>query len=171
LATLLSGCWSGLASEQKPLFEHALEKAGSAAAPTLRQLEPLVQCDYLRWMTEAVTPAWRKARDEYRDLGFEVSDKMDFTEFLSFYLSMVSKLIHEGRRNLGDFSYEGGFALEKEAWETVVALRNAPSNLESKPASWSSGNVQLVGPFDAFAALFDDASRRLITALRRVRQP
>jgi hypothetical protein len=131
VATLLGGCCRGLISEQKLLFEHALAKATSAAAPTLRQLQPLVECDFLRWMTETVTPAWRKARVEYRDLGFEVSDKMDFTKFFSFYLSMVSRLIHEGHRNLGAFWHRGGYDVEKEARETVVRLRNAPLNLQS----------------------------------------
>ena len=171
LATLLGGCWSGLASEQQLLLEHALENARDTATPTLRQLQALVECDFLRWMTEAVAPKWRNDREEYRGLGFDVSDSMDFTEFLSFYLSVVSRLFHEGRRNLGDFSYGGGFPVEKEAWEMVVGLRGGPSSLESKPASWSSGDLQLVGPFDAFVALFDDGSRRLINALRRAQQP
>ena len=134
-----------------------------------------------QWVIESIHPHWKQFRDwvasleqsdaaliATNDADYETSPvlKADcgFFDFLDSYFSMMDTVFRDGLRQHPKFLWKQDYAISDIAWSSIKEhFPEIDLFLESRDERW--GN-KVGGPFESFVDLFNNSSRRLLSALK-----
>jgi hypothetical protein len=99
-----------------------------------------------------------------------IANQANFIVQFNVFLNIVSKLLKEGLKNLGDFNIESRYSIKRESWHL---LKQEIPNLKlhfklSQRANFGEGSLLLQGKFSEVVRLFQIVAAKLIETLRQI---